>query len=211
LVDNVDVTKGDVIALRRSIGYVFQGVGLFPHMNLHDNVAVLPKLLNWKDSEITPRINELLNMVGLPADQYANRLPDQLSGGQRQRVGFARALAVRPKVMLLDEPFGALDPVTRDNLQNEFLSIQRQLGLTAVIVTHDMTEALLLADKIAVMKDGKLLRFGTPTELLNDPGDAYVSALLATPRRQAEVLANVEAGRPASPMKALRNSQGAAQ
>lgn len=201
VVDGKEVTQGDPIELRRSIGYVFQGVGLFPHMTIRDNVAMVPRLLGWEPSRYQDRVTELLDLVGLPERDYGDRLPDQLSGGQRQRIGFARALASQPKVMLLDEPFGALDPVTRDSLQTEFLSFQRKLGLTAVIVTHDMAEALLLADQIAVMKDGKLLRFGTPQELLHDPGDDYVAALLATPRRQSEVLHNVEAGKPAHPLK----------
>src|SRR5262249_17819157 len=134
---------------------------------------------------IAARVDELLALVHLPPGQYRTRLPRELSGGQQQRVGFARALAAGPQVMLLDEPFGALDPVTRDELRTEFLQIRRRLELTAVMVTHDMTEALLSADQIAVMNAGRLVRVGTPRELLTEPGDDYVAALMASPRRQA--------------------------
>jgi len=198
-VDGEDVTQSDPVQLRRRIGYVFQGIGLFPHMTVADNVAIVPRLLGWPRDRFQEKARQLLDMVHLPAAEYASRLPAQLSGGQRQRVGFARALAAEPKVMLLDEPFGALDPVTRDSLQNEFKSIQRQLGLTAVIVTHDMAEAMLLADRIAIMNEGEILRVGTAAELLEDPGDDYVAALLATPRRHGELVRAIESGQgPAS-------------
>ncbi len=187
-----DTSQVDPVALRRRIGYVFQGIGLFPHMTIADNVSVIPKLLGWPPGQYGDKVKELLDMVHLPPGEYAARYPAQLSGGQRQRVGFARALAADPEVMLLDEPFGALDPVTRDSLQTEFKDLQRKLELTAVIVTHDMAEAMLLADVIAVMNDGLVLRVGTPAELLADPGDPYVATLLATPRRQGELLQEIQ-------------------
>ena len=187
-IDGRDVRTVDPTLLRRDIGYVFQGIGLFPHMTVAENVAVVPRLLGWPAGRIAARVDELLDLVHLPPGQYRSRRPGQLSGGQQQRVGFARALAAGPRVMLLDEPFGALDPVTRDELRGEFLQIRRQLGLTAVMVTHDMTEALLSADLIAVMNAGRLLRVGTPRELLTDPGDDFVAALMAGPRRQADQL-----------------------
>lgn len=187
-----DTSQVDPVVLRRRIGYVFQGVGLFPHMTIADNVSVIPRLLGWSPGDYRGKVNELLDMVHLPSGEYAARYPAQLSGGQRQRVGFARALAADPKVMLLDEPFGALDPVTRDSLQTEFKDIQRKLDLTAVIVTHDMAEAMLLADVIAVMNEGLVLRVGTPAELLADPGDPYVATLLATPRRHGELLQKIQ-------------------
>jgi osmoprotectant transport system ATP-binding protein len=187
-IDGRDVRTVDPTLLRRDIGYVFQGIGLFPHMTVAENVAVVPRLLGWPAGRIATRVDELLDLVHLPPRQYRSRRPDQLSGGQQQRVGFARALAAGPRVMLLDEPFGALDPVTRDELRGEFEQIRRQLGLTAVMVTHDMTEALLSADLIAVMNAGRLLRVGTPRELLTNPGDDFVAALMAGPRRQADQL-----------------------
>jgi osmoprotectant transport system ATP-binding protein len=182
------------VELRRGIGYVFQGIGLFPHMTIADNVAVVPRLLGWSPGRIAERVDELLTMVHLPPEQYRDRFPRQLSGGQQQRIGFARALAAGPQVMLLDEPFGALDPVTRDELREEFLGLRQRLGLTAVMVTHDMTEALLSADLIAVMNGGRLLRLGRPQELLTDPGDPFVAALLAAPKRQADRLEALATG-----------------
>jgi len=195
-VDGRDVLSVDRVQLRRGIGYVLQGCGLFPHMSVADNIAVVPRLLNWSAERIEKRIDELLHLVHLPPAEFRSRMPRQLSGGQQQRVGFARALAAGPKVMLLDEPFGALDPLTRDELRNEFLQIRRQLGLTAVMVTHDMTEALLSADLIAVMNAGRLLRLGTPHDLLRHPGDDFVAALLSSPKRQADQLETLFAGRP---------------
>ena len=194
-IDGRDVRTVDPTLLRRDIGYVFQGIGLFPHMTVAENVAVVPRLLGWAAGRIAARVDELLDLVHLPPGQYRSRRPGQLSGGQQQRVGFARALAAGPRVMLLDEPFGALDPVTRDELRGEFQQIRRQLGLTAVMVTHDMTEALLSADLIAVMNAGRLLRVGTPRELLTDPGDDFVAALMAGPRRQADQLEALSAER----------------
>ena len=161
-------------------------------MTVEENVAMVPKLLGQQPEDYRDRIVELLDMVELPASEFAKRYPHQLSGGQRQRVGFARALGGDAKVMLLDEPFGALDPVTRDSLQTEFKSMQEQLELTAVMVTHDMAEALLLADQIAVMKDGEVVRIGTPRELLKDPGNDYVAKLLSTPRRHGELMKSLE-------------------
>jgi osmoprotectant transport system ATP-binding protein len=161
-----------------------------------ENIAVVPRLLNWPGERIEERVDELLRLVYLPPAEFHSRMPRQLSGGQQQRVGFARALAGGPKVMLLDEPFGALDAVTRDELRNEFLQVRRQLGLTAVMVTHDITEALLSADLIAVMNAGQLLRLGTPHELLLHPGDDFVAALMSSPKRQADQLEALVAGRP---------------
>ena len=194
-VDGRDVRSMDPVQLRRSIGYVFQGIGLFPHLTVADNIAVVPRLLRWPRERIESRLDELLELVHLPPAEYRSRLPRQLSGGQQQRVGFARALAAGPRVMLLDEPFGALDPVTRNGLREEFLQIHSKLGLTAVMVTHDMTEALLSADLIAVMNAGRLVRSGTPHELLTNPGDDFVASLMSVPKRQAGQLEALAAGR----------------
>jgi osmoprotectant transport system ATP-binding protein len=193
-VDGHDVSAVDPVQLRRGIGYVLQGSGLFPHLTVAENIAVVPRLLRWSADRIHKRVDELLLLVHLPPLEYRERLPGQLSGGQQQRVGFARALAAGPKVMLLDEPFGALDPVTRDELRTEFGQLRRQLGLTAVMVTHDMTEALLSADLIAVMNAGWLLRLGTPHELLTRPGDDFVAALMSSPKRQASQLEALATG-----------------
>ena len=175
-------------ALRRSIGYCFQQVGLFPHLSVAENVGITPQLLGWPKTEIAARVDELLALVELEPAEFRERRPEQLSGGQQQRVGLARALASRARVMLLDEPFGALDPLTRDRLQQHFLRIRRELSLTAIFVTHDMVEALLLGDHIAVMNAGRLVQLGTPEELLTQPADAYVEALMATPRRQVDAV-----------------------
>jgi osmoprotectant transport system ATP-binding protein len=187
-VDGQDTASQDPVELRRHIGYVFQGIGLFPHMTVGENVAIVPRLLRWPAADITARVDELLEMVSLPPDEYRDRLPRMLSGGQRQRVGVARALAARPRIMLMDEPFGALDPLTRDALQTEYKRLHEQLGLTSVIVTHDMTEALLMADRIAVMNGGQMVQVGTPHELLTAPADDYVKQIIGTPRRQADRL-----------------------
>ena len=174
--------------LRRNIGYVFQGIGLFPHYTVVENVAAVPRLLQWDEARIQQRCRETLEMVGLPLDEYGDRLPSQMSGGQQQRVGVARALAAQPDVVLMDEPFGALDPVTRTELQEEFKRIQAQLNLTVIMVTHDMTEALLMADRIAVMKQGEVLQIGTPYELLNEPAHEYVREIVEMPRQRADRL-----------------------
>ena len=183
-----DVLGLDPVVLRRRIGYVFQGVGLFPHMTVGENAGLVPDLLEWPAADIEARSAELLEMVGLPAAQYAARYPDALSGGQRQRVGFARALAARPKVVLMDEPFGALDPITRDGLQREYRRLHDAMGLTAILVTHDMAEALLLADRVAVMDAGRFVQCASPQEILSDPANALVEEMLQTPLRQAQAL-----------------------
>jgi osmoprotectant transport system ATP-binding protein len=195
-VDGRNVRDVDPVELRRGIGYVFQGIGLFPHLTVADNIAVVPRLLHWPAARVQARVEELLELVHLPPREYAARLPRQLSGGQQQRVGFARALAAGPPVMLLDEPFGALDPITRDELRHEFLQIQRRLGLTAVLVTHDMAEALVSADRIAVLDGGRLVQLGTPHDLLTRPANDFVAALMTTPKRQADQLEALAAGGP---------------
>lgn len=186
-VEGEDVQSVDPVALRRRIGYVFQSGGLFPHLSVADNIGITPKLLGEPAPSIAARVDELLELVQLDRDAHRGRLPETLSGGQRQRVGVARALAARPRIVLMDEPFGALDPLTRDALGEDYRSLHHKLGLTSVMITHDMTEAILLADRIAVMRGGKLLAQGTPAELSNS-GVPYVLELLRTPRRQVERL-----------------------
>ena len=169
--------------LRRGIGYVFQEVGLFPHLTVAENIAITPKLQGVANADLAARVAELLDLVSLPRD-FAARSPAALSGGQRQRVGVARALAARPRIMLMDEPFGALDPVTRDALGGEYRRLHDQLGLTTVMVTHDITEAVLLADRIVIMRQGVILADGEPADLLASE-DAEVRSLMETPLRQA--------------------------
>jgi osmoprotectant transport system ATP-binding protein len=186
-VEGEDVAATDPVRLRRRIGYVFQSGALFPHISVAGNIGITPKLLGTPEPEIAARVDELLDLVRLDRKEHRDRLPQELSGGQRQRVGVARALAAKPRIVLMDEPFGALDPLTRDALGDDYRALHRKLGLTTVMITHDMTEALLLADRIAVMRAGKLLALGTPAGL-SDSDDAYVHELLRTPRRQAERL-----------------------
>jgi osmoprotectant transport system ATP-binding protein len=190
-VAGVNVAERDPISLRRGIGYAFQGVGLFPHITVAENVAVVPKLLGWATPDIDRRVDELLELVGLAPATTRDRMPRTLSGGQAQRVGVARALAARPRVMLLDEPFGAVDPMTRDTLQTEYRKLHVALGLTTVMVTHDMTEALLLADRIAIMHGGSIVGLGTARELLREAPHPQVDRLLGAPRRQAEALGDL--------------------
>jgi len=189
LIDGSDIADREAVDLRRSIGYVFQGIGLFPHLSITRNVGIIPKLLGWEEERISRRVSELLELVRLDPEEYGSRMPARLSGGQRQRVGFARALAAAPSLMLLDEPFGALDPITRDGLRTEFRQIQKELDLTAVLVTHDMSEALLMGDRIIVMREGRVAGQGSPREILRNPGDPYVARLMESPTRQAEELA----------------------
>jgi osmoprotectant transport system ATP-binding protein len=186
-VEGEDVRAADPVQLRRRIGYVFQSGGLFPHMTVADNIGITPRLLGAPAAETSSRVAELLELVRLDGGEYRDRLPHELSGGQRQRVGVARALAARPRIVLMDEPFGALDPLTRSGISEDYRVLHNKLGLTTVMITHDMAEAVLLADRVAVMRSGKLLAQGTPAELA-DSGDAYVGELLDTPRRQAERL-----------------------
>lgn len=188
LVNGRNVVEQNPEALRRNIGYVFQGIGLFPHRTVAQNVCAVPQLLQWSAGDIQQRCEECMELVGLPFAEYGERSPSQLSGGQQQRVGVARALAARPEIVLMDEPFGALDPITRSELQEEFKNIQDSMGLTVVMVTHDMTEALLLADRIAVMREGVVLQIGTPRELLNNPSHDYVREIVAMPRKKAQRL-----------------------
>jgi len=182
-----DVAGAEPHLLRRRIGYVFQEVGLFPHLSVAENIAVTPKLLGWDRKRIDARVANLLGLVDLPLE-VAGRAPAALSGGQRQRVGVARALAAEPKLMLMDEPFGALDPLTRDALGADYRALHERLGLTTVMVTHDMAEAVLLADRIVVLRDGAIVADGKPAELLAQTHDDGVRALLEAPRRQAERL-----------------------
>jgi len=171
-----DVTRGNPDQLRRRIGYVIQQIGLFPHMTIGDNIATVPKMLGWDKSRIDTRIDELLELVGLDARDFRSRYPKQLSGGQRQRVGVARALAVDPPVMLMDEPFGAIDPITRDRLQNEFLRLQEEIRKTIVFVTHDIDEAIKMGDRIAILREGaRIAQYDTPEHILSAPADDFVA------------------------------------
>ena len=174
-----DLSRAAVIPLRRRIGYVIQEAGLLPHLSVSDNVGLVPGLLGWTRERITERTREMLALVGLDPDRFAAKPPAQLSGGERQRVGLARALAADPPLLLMDEPFGALDPLTRRRLQDEFRELQRRLGKTVVLVTHDVPEAMRLADEIAVMDAGRVLQRGHPREIKGAPATGFVAEFLA--------------------------------
>ncbi|WFR55263.1 betaine/proline/choline family ABC transporter ATP-binding protein [Anaerocolumna sp. AGMB13025] len=181
-IDGKDIETMDPVKLRRSIGYVIQQVGLFPHYTIEENIALIPGLNKWKESDIKERVNQLMNTVGLEPEKYAKRYPKELSGGQQQRVGVARALAANPDIILMDEPFGALDPITREQLQDELLRIQSEMHKTIAFVTHDMDEALKLGDRIAIMKDGELLQLDTPDQLLSNPSHGFVEEFIGKKR-----------------------------
>jgi osmoprotectant transport system ATP-binding protein len=181
-VDGRDVSRIGAVELRRRIGYVIQQVGLFPHMTIAENVATVPRLLGWPAARTRARVDELLALVGLDPAIYRARYPRELSGGQRQRVGVARALAGDPPVMLMDEPFAAVDPITRARLQTEFLKILRALRKTIVFVTHDVDEAIRMGDRIAIMRDGRLVQHGTPAEILARPADSFVDQFVGSDR-----------------------------
>ncbi|WP_432984842.1 ABC transporter ATP-binding protein [Dactylosporangium sp. CA-233914] len=183
LIDGSDVTTADPTRLRRTIGYVIQNVGLFPHQNVHTNVGTVPRMLGWDKRRIAERTDELLDLVGLAPAQYAKRYPHELSGGQRQRVGFARALAADPRVLLMDEPFSAVDPINRGRLQDEFLRLRQAVRKTTILVTHDLQEAIKLGDRIAVLSDhAQLQQYATPAELLARPGNEFVERFVGEDR-----------------------------
>src|SRR5215216_5012337 len=182
LVEGEDVMKVDPVGLRRRIGYVIQQIGLFPHMTIAENVGTVPRLLGWPKAKIKDRVEEMLRLVGLDPAQFLTRYPRHLSGGQRQRVGVARALAGDPPVMLMDEPFGAVDPIVRSRLRDELLDILRRLKKTVIFVTHDIDEAIRMGDRIAIMKDGKVVQCASPEMLLSAPTDAFVADFVGADR-----------------------------
>lgn len=181
-----DISTVDAVKVRRRIGYVIQQVGLFPHMTIADNVATVPKLLKWENDRINERVDELLTLVGLEPKEYKKRFPSQLSGGQQQRVGLARALAIEPKIMLLDEPFGAIDAITRTGLQDEMLRLHSDLKKTFLFVTHDINEALKLGTKVVVMNNGQISQFDTPENIAKNPADDFVASLIESARSQKQ-------------------------
>lgn len=177
-----DTASVDGEKLRLTIGYAIQGVGLFPHMTVFNNIAVIPQLLHWEKRRIAGRVDELLELVGLKPDEYARKYPAQLSGGEAQRIGVARALAADPPIMLMDEPFGAVDPLTRERLQSQFIHIQQEVKKTIVLVTHDLDEAIRLADRIAIMESGRLVQYDTPEAILSKPENKFVRDFVGTDR-----------------------------
>jgi osmoprotectant transport system ATP-binding protein len=182
LIDGQNVLREDPTALRRRIGYVIQQVGLFPHQTIADNVATVPRLLGWPPDRIRTRVDELLALIGFEPDRMRGRYPSQLSGGERQRVGVARALAAEPPLMLMDEPFGAVDPIVRERLQDQFLELHRALGITVIFVTHDIDEAIKLGDRVAIMRAGALVQYAPPAELLARPADDFVARFVGNDR-----------------------------
>lgn len=177
--DEKDIQQQDPIELRRSIGYVFQGIGLFPHLSIRENISMVPRLIGWPEDRINNRYRELLELVQLSPEIHADRFPDELSGGQQQRVAVARALAADPAYLLMDEPFGALDAITRDSLQQEFLELKQRLNKTVIFVTHDIIEAVILGDRIAILHEGQLEQIGTSEEILENPATDFVRELFA--------------------------------
>ncbi|EUJ46441.1 betaine/proline/choline family ABC transporter ATP-binding protein [Listeria riparia] len=180
-INDKDIMKEDPVKLRRSIGYVIQQIGLMPHMTIRENIVLVPKLLKWSEEKKNERAKELIKLVDLP-EEYLDRYPYELSGGQQQRIGVLRALAAEQNLILMDEPFGALDPITRDSLQEEFKNLQRELGKTIIFVTHDMDEAIKLADRIVIMRGGEIVQFDTPDEILRNPADKFVEDFIGKDR-----------------------------
>jgi osmoprotectant transport system ATP-binding protein len=181
-IDGKDILKEDTIELRRKMGYVIQQTGLFPHMTVGENIGLIPRLEKWSEDKILERTIELLKLVGMEAEQYIDRYPCELSGGQQQRIGVARAFATNTDIILMDEPFSALDPITRGQLQDELFNLQQELKKTIVFVTHDMDEALKLADRVCIMKDGHIIQFDTPENILKNPADKYVEEFIGRNR-----------------------------
>ncbi len=188
LVDGQDVMKQDPIVLRRRIGYAIQHIGLFPHMTVAENIAIVPRLLKWAGSDIDKRVDAMLEMVSLKAEEFRDRYPGQLSGGQKQRIGVARALAADPPIVLMDEPFGALDPITREELQNEFLELESEIGKTILFVTHDVFEAVRMGDRIAILDAGQVRQLDTPRAIVEEPADEFVDQFLGQHRFQLALL-----------------------
>lgn len=178
IINGENIKDVDANELRRKIGYVIQQIGLFPNMTIEENISVVPKLLKWSKEKCFNRVEELLEMVGMPYKENAKKYPNELSGGQQQRVGVLRALAAEPPIILMDEPFGALDPITRDNLQDELKVLQKKLKKTIIFVTHDMDEAVKMADKIVFMYNGKVLQIASPEEMLKNPADSVINNFL---------------------------------
>ena len=190
LVQGRNTRDWDPILLRRSIGYVIQDVGLMPHLTVAENVAVVPRLLGWPKEKTDRRVSEMLELTGLEPEEFAGRYPGKLSGGQRQRVGVARALAADPDILLMDEPFSALDPITREELQDEFIRLQKRIKKTVVLVTHDVFEAVKMADRMAVMKEGAVEQLGTPRAVLEEPATDFVRLFMG--RHRKALLASLE-------------------
>ncbi|PGZ97424.1 glycine/betaine ABC transporter ATP-binding protein [Bacillus pseudomycoides] len=181
-IDGKNIRDYNIHELRWNIGYVLQQIALFPHMTIAENIAVVPEMRKWSKSKIQKRVDELLEMVGLDPNIYRGRMPDELSGGQKQRVGVVRALAANPKIVLMDEPFSALDPLSREQLQRDLVALQRKIQKTIVFVTHDMQEALSLGDRICIMKDGRVVQLDTPEVILQNPANAFVEEFIGKPR-----------------------------
>jgi len=185
-INGKNVKEYDIHKMRWDIGYALQQVALFPHMNVEENIAIVPELKKWKKEKINARIDELLNMVGLEPKKYRKRNPSELSGGEAQRVGIARALAADPKIILMDEPFSALDPITRANLQEDIKKLQKQINKTIVFVTHDIEEAFFLGDKICIIQDGELIQSGTKQEIISNPKNDFVKKFIAIKKKEGE-------------------------
>ena len=186
-INGKNVKEYDIHKMRWDIGYALQQVALFPHMNVEENIAIVPELKKWKKEKINARIDELLNMVGLEPEKYRKRKPSELSGGEAQRVGIARALAADPKIILMDEPFSALDPITRASLQEDVKKLQKQIHKTIVFVTHDIEEAFLLGDKICIIQDGELIQSGTKQEIISNPQNDFVRRFITVKNKEGEV------------------------
>ena len=186
-INGKNVKEYNIHKMRWDIGYALQQVALFPHMNVEENIAIVPELKKWKKEKINARIDELLNMVGLEPEKYRKRKPSELSGGEAQRVGIARALAADPKIILMDEPFSALDPITRASLQKDVKKLQKQIHKTIVFVTHDIEEAFLLGDKICIIQDGELIQSGTKQEIISNPKNDFVKKFIAIKKKEGEV------------------------
>ncbi|HGA0511531.1 TPA: ABC transporter ATP-binding protein [Bacillus pacificus] len=178
LIDGKDIQEYNINELRWDIGYVLQQIALFPHMTIAENIAVVPEMRKWSKEKIKARVDELLQMVGLDPDVYRDRMPDELSGGQKQRIGVVRALAANPKIVLMDEPFSALDPLSREQLQKDIVQLQKKIQKTIVFVTHDMQEALSLGDRICIMKEGKIVQLDTPEEIIHNPKNEFVEEFI---------------------------------
>jgi len=186
IINGVRIEEINKIELRRSIGYVIQQVGLFPHMTISENISLIPQLKKWHKEKIKKRTNEMLELMGLEPGDYLEKYPNQLSGGQKQRIGVARALSADPEIVLMDEPFGALDPITREQIQDEFLKLQKKLKKTIVFVTHDIIEAIKLADRMAIMRDGEIVQIGTPVDMIDNPEDEFIHQFIGGHRFTVE-------------------------